>query len=82
MTFSKRIALGVAAAAISLGVSLASGAFAEDSGKTDAVSNKDTMRKPKDAMSKDTMSKDAMGKDAMSKDPKGKDSMKKDEMTK
>jgi pentapeptide MXKDX repeat protein len=76
MTCSNRIAL----AAFLLGVTLAPGAFAEDSGKTDAMSGKDTMSKPKDAMGKDT-TKDAMGKDAMSKDPKGKDSMKKDEKT-
>ena len=69
MTISNRIAAAVAAAAFSLGVALAPAAFAEDSGKTDAMSQsvkgKDTMSKSKDAMSKDAMSKDSVSKDGM-----------------
>jgi pentapeptide MXKDX repeat protein len=72
MTVRNRIALGISAAAISLGLALAPAAFAGD-----------TMMK-KDTMSKDHMSKDAMKKDTMSKDhmKMSKDKMKKDDAMK
>jgi pentapeptide MXKDX repeat protein len=71
MTIRTRIALGVSAVVISLGLALA--AFAQDKmGKDDAM-KKDTMSK--DHMKKDTMSKD----DGMKKDTMGKDGMKKDD---
>ena len=81
MTINNRIALAVAAAAFyALGVALAPAAFAEDSGKTDPMSQsakgKDTMSKSKDSMGKDSMSKDSMSKDSMSKDSMSKDGMK------
>ncbi|HEX9468236.1 MAG TPA: pentapeptide MXKDX repeat protein [Bradyrhizobium sp.] len=77
MTIRTRIALGVSAAVLSLGLALAPAAFAQDKmGKDDGM-KKDTMSKDKmgkdDGMKKDTMSKDAMKKD---------DGMKKDEMKK
>jgi pentapeptide MXKDX repeat protein len=71
MTTSTRIALGISAAALSLGLALAPAAFAQDKmGKDDAMK--------KDSMSKDTMKKDTMSKDTMKKD----DGMKKDGMMK
>jgi pentapeptide MXKDX repeat protein len=77
MTIRTRIALGVSAAVLSLGLALTPAAFAQDKmGKDDGM-KKDTMSKDKmgkdDGMKKDTMSKDAMKKD---------DGMKKDEMKK
>ena len=77
MTIRTRIALGVSATVLSLGLALAPAAFAQDKmGKDDGM-KKDTMSKDKmgkdDGMKKDTMSKDAMKKD---------DGMKKDEMKK
>ena len=73
MMINKRVGLTIAAVAFySLGVVLAPAVFAEDLGKTNAMSQsakgKDTMSKSKDSMGKDSMSKDAMSKDAMSKD--------------
>jgi len=73
MTISTRIALGVSAAVLSLGLALAPAAFAQDKmGKDDGM-KKDTMSK--DSMKKDTMSKDGMKKDdgMMSKDGMKKD---------
>jgi pentapeptide MXKDX repeat protein len=77
MTIRNRIALGVSAAVLSLGLALAPAAFAQDKmGKDDGM-KKDTMSK--DAMKKDDgMKKDTMSKDTMKKD----DGMKKDEMKK
>jgi len=73
MTTRTRIALGVSAAVISLGLAPAPAAFAQDKmGKDDAM-KKETMSK--DHMKKDTMSKD----DGMKKDTMGKDGMKKDD---
>ena len=61
MTISTRIALGMSAAVLSLGLALAPAAFAQDKmGKDDGM-KKDTMSK--DSMKKDTMSKDGMKKD-------------------
>ena len=63
MTIRTRIALGVSAAALSLGLALSPAAFAQDKmGKDDGMMKKDTMSK--DGMKKDTMSKD----DGMKKD--------------
>jgi pentapeptide MXKDX repeat protein len=74
MTIRTRIALGVSAAVLSLGLALAPAAFAQDKmGKDDSM-KKDTMSK--DAMKKDDgMKKDTMSKDGMKKD----DAMKKDD---
>ena len=79
MTIRTRIALGVTAAVISLGLALAPAAFAQDKmGKDDGMKkdtmSKDTMKKD-DGMKKDTMSKDSMKKD----DGMSKDGMKKDD---
>jgi pentapeptide MXKDX repeat protein len=63
---TSRLSLGLAAAALSLGLALAP-AFAMDDMKKDDGMKKDTM-------SKDTMKKDTMSKDTMKKD----DGMKKD----
>jgi pentapeptide MXKDX repeat protein len=71
MTISTRIAVGLSAAVLSLGLTLAPAAFAQDKmGKDDGM-KKDTMSK--DSMKKDTMSKDGMKKDSMSKDNMKKD---------
>jgi pentapeptide MXKDX repeat protein len=71
MTISTRIAAGLSAAALSLSLTLAPAAFAQDKmGKDDGM-KKDTMSK--DSMKKDTMSKDGMKKDSMSKDGMKKD---------
>jgi len=71
MTISTRIAVGISAAVLTLGLALAPGAFAQDKmGKDDGM-KKDTMSK--DSMKKDTMSKDGMKKDSMSKDGMKKD---------
>src|SRR5207248_6388115 len=52
MTISTRIALGVSAAVLSLGLALAPAAFAQDKmGKDDGMMKKDTMSK--DGMKKD-----------------------------
>lgn len=67
MTIRTRIALGISAAALSLGLALSPAAFAQD--KMGDKMGKD------DGMKKDTMSKDGMKKDTMSKD----DGMKKDD---
>jgi pentapeptide MXKDX repeat protein len=73
MTIRTRIALGVSAAVLSLGLALSPAAFAQDKmGKDDGM-KKDTMSK--DGMKKDTMSKD----DGMKKDTMSKDGMKKDD---
>ena len=82
MTFRSRIALGVSAAVVSLGLALSPAAFAQDKmGKDDGM-KKDSMSK--DAMKKDDgMKKDGMMKnDAMSKDGMSKDGMKKDDAMK
>ena len=74
MTFRSRIALGVSAAVVSLGLALSPAAFAQDKmGKDDAMK--------KDSMSKDAMKKDdGMKKDGMMKnDAMHKDGMKKDD---
>jgi pentapeptide MXKDX repeat protein len=72
MTIRNRIALGVSAAALSLGLALSPAAFAQDKmGKEDGMMKKDTMSK--DGMKKDSMSKDSMSKDSMSKDGMKKD---------
>ncbi|CUT12606.1 pentapeptide MXKDX repeat protein [Bradyrhizobium sp. 24] len=74
MTIRTRIALGVSAAILSLGLALSPAAFAQDKmGKDDGMMKKDTMSK--DGMKKDTMSKD----DGMKKDTMSKDGMKKDD---
>lgn len=74
MSFNRRIALAVCAAALSLGLVLAPGTFAQDKPGTMA---KDSMKK--DDMNKDKMKKDdAMAKDGMKKT----DTMKKDDMKK
>jgi pentapeptide MXKDX repeat protein len=71
MTISTRIAVGISAAVLTLGLALAPAAFAQDKmGKDDGM-KKDTMSK--DSMKKDTMSKDGMKKDSMSKDGMKKD---------
>jgi pentapeptide MXKDX repeat protein len=77
MTIRTRIALGVSAAVLSLGLALSPAAFAQDKmGKDDGMMKKDTMSKDgKDGMKKDTMSKD----DGMKKDTMAKDGMKKDD---
>ncbi|MCK1477744.1 pentapeptide MXKDX repeat protein [Bradyrhizobium sp. 197] len=78
MTIRTRIALGVSAAVLSLGLAMSPAAFAQDKmGKDDGMMKKDTMSK--DGMKKDTMSKDGMKKDTMSKDTMSKDGMKKDD---
>ncbi|MDE5444979.1 pentapeptide MXKDX repeat protein [Bradyrhizobium sp. CSA207] len=75
MTIRTRIALGVSAAALSLGLALSPAAFAQDKmGKDDGMMKKDTMHKD-GMMKKDTMSKD----DGMKKDTMSKDGMKKDD---
>jgi pentapeptide MXKDX repeat protein len=82
MTFSSRTSRAVSAIALTFGLMLTPGAFAQD--KKDTM-GKDTMSKDamkKDAMNKDTMGKDAMSKDAMGKDTMAKDGMKKDEVKK
>jgi pentapeptide MXKDX repeat protein len=71
MTFRSRIALGVSAAVVSLGLALTPAAFAQDKmGKDDGMKNsmsKDAMKK-EDGMKKDGMMKnDAMSKDGMKK---------------
>ena len=71
MTISTRIAVGLSAAVLSLSLTFAPAAFAQDKmGKDDGM-KKDTMSK--DSMKKDTMSKDGMKKDTMSKDGMKKD---------
>lgn len=76
MTIHNRIALGTAIAALSLGLTLAPAAFAQDKMGKDSMMKKDTMSKGT-MMKKETMSKDTMKKgDSM------KDSMKKDDMAK
>jgi pentapeptide MXKDX repeat protein len=78
MTIRTRIALGVSAAVLSLGLAMSPAAFAQDKmGKDDGMMKKDTMSK--DGMKKDTMSKDGMKKDTRSKDTMSKDGMKKDD---
>jgi pentapeptide MXKDX repeat protein len=78
MTIRTRIALGVSAAVLSLGLAMSPAAFAQvKMGKDDGMMKKDTMSK--DGMKKDTMSKDGMKKDTMSKDTMSKDGMKKDD---
>ena len=79
MTFRSRIALGVSAAVVSLGLALSPGAFAQDKmGKDDGM-KKDAMSnnamKKDDGTKKDggMMKNDAMSKDGMKKD----DAMKK-----
>jgi pentapeptide MXKDX repeat protein len=82
MTSRSRIALGVSAAVVSLGLALSPAAFAQDKmGKDDGM-KKDSMSRNamKDAMKKDDgvkkdgmMKNDAMSKDGMKKD----DAMKK-----
>ncbi len=72
MTISTRIALGVSAAVLSLSLTLAPAAFAQDK-----MSKDDGMKK--DSMSKDSMKKDTMSKDSMKKDTMSKDGMKKDD---
>lgn len=68
MTISTRIALGISAAALSLGLALTPVAFAQDAmKKDDGMMKKDTMSKD-EGMKKDSMSKDTMSKDAMKKD--------------
>jgi pentapeptide MXKDX repeat protein len=76
MTITTRIAFGISAASIALGLVLSPAAFAEDKMGKDSMMKKDTMSK--DTMKKDTMSKDGMKKD----DAMKKDSMKKDDMKK
>ena len=72
MTISTRIAVGLSAAVLSLSLTFAPAAFAQDKmGKDDGM-KKDTMKKD-DGMKKDTMSKDGMKKDSMSKDGMKKD---------
>lgn len=74
MTIRTRIALGISAAALSLGLVFAPAAFAQDKmGKDDGMTKQDTMSK--DGMKKETMSKD----DGMKKDAMSKDGMKKDD---
>jgi pentapeptide MXKDX repeat protein len=78
MTSRSRIALGVSAAIVSLGLALSPAAFAQDKmGKDDGM-KKESMTnnamKKDDGMKKDGMKKDdAMSKDGMKKD----DAMKK-----
>ena len=68
MTIRTRIALGVSAAVLSLGLALSPAAFAQDKMGKD------------DGMKKDSMAKDAMKKDdGMKKDHMSKDGMKKDD---
>lgn len=64
MTINTRVAFGVFAAALSLNLTLAPAAFAEDTMKKG-----DGMMMKKDSMSKDDgMKKDEMSKDSMKKD--------------
>ena len=77
MTISTRIALGISAAALSLGLALAPSFATDDMKKDDGMMKKDTMSKG--SMKKDTMSKDTMKKDTMKKDD---GMMKKDTMSK
>jgi len=64
MTISTRFALGALAAALSLNLTLAPAAFAED-----AMKKGDGMMMKKDSMSKDEdTKKDSMSKDSMKKD--------------
>ena len=76
MTIRNRVALGVSAAVLSLGLALAPAAFAQDK-MGDKMGKDDGMKK--DTMSKDNMKKDSMSKDSMSKDSMSKDGMKKDD---
>jgi pentapeptide MXKDX repeat protein len=76
MTIRTRVALGVSAAVLSLGLALAPAAFAQDK-MGDKMGKDDGMKK--DTMSKDNMKKDSMSKDSMSKDSMSKDGMKKDD---
>jgi pentapeptide MXKDX repeat protein len=76
MTITTRLACGISAAAIALGLVLAPAAFAQDKMGKDGMMKKDSMSH--DTMKKDTMSKDGMKKD----DAMKKDSMKKDDMKK
>jgi pentapeptide MXKDX repeat protein len=78
MINTTRIALGVSAAALSLGLALAPAAFAQDKMSKDDGMKKDTMMKKDDGMKKDAMSPNAMNKDGMKKDGM----VKKDEMKK
>jgi len=75
MTIRTRVALGVSAAVLSLGLALAPAALAQDKMSKDDGMKKDTMSKDnmKDNMKKDSMSKDSMSKDSMSKDGMKKD---------
>lgn len=76
MAIRTRIALGISAAVLSLSLSLAPQAFAQDKMSKDDAMQKDTMSKSsmkKDTMSKDTMKKGMTSKDTMKKD----DTMKK-----
>lgn len=77
MTIHNRITLGAAIAALSVGLTLAPAAFAQDKMGNDNMTKKDTMSKDT-MMKKDTMSKSTVKKgDSMKKD-----SMKKDDMAK
>jgi len=76
MTIRTRVALGVSAAVLSLGLALAPAAFAQDK-MGDKMGKDDGMKK--DTMSKDNMKKDSMSKDSMSKDSMSKNGMKKDD---
>jgi len=76
MTIRTRVALGVSAAVLSLGLALAPAAFAQDK-MGDKMGKDDGMKK--DTMSKDNMKKDSMSKDSMSKNSMSKDGMKKDD---
>ena len=72
MITSTRIAVGLSAAVLSLSLTLAPAAFAQDKmGKDDGMK--------KDTMSKDSMKKGMMSKDSMKKDTMSKDGMKKDD---
>ncbi len=77
MTIRNYVALGTTIAALSLGLTLAPAAFAQDKMGNDSMMKKDSTSKDM-MMKKDTMSKDTMKKgDSMQKD-----SMKKDDMAK
>ncbi len=77
MTRTPRLALGAAAAILSVGLTVAPAAFAQDKMSKDGMKKEDSMSK--DGMKKhDSMSKDGMKKgDAMSKEGMKKDEMKK-----
>jgi pentapeptide MXKDX repeat protein len=76
MANTTRIALGTAAAFVSLGLVFAPAAFAQDKMSKDGMKKEDTMSK--DGMKKDATKGDSMKKgDAMSKDGMKKDEMKK-----